>query len=75
VTNVNGSLLSSITVTSANLSLAPGASQQFTAIGNYADNTTQDLTNQVTWTSSDTSKATITDTGLATGVAKGTTTI
>ncbi|OGW34012.1 MAG: hypothetical protein A2X58_03015 [Nitrospirae bacterium GWC2_56_14] len=48
---------------------------QFSAIGAYEDNTTQDITNQVTWISSDTDKATISNTGLATAVAEGTASI
>ena len=44
--------LVSIAVTPANLSLAPGASGQVTAIGTYSDGTTQDLSAAVTWTSS-----------------------
>src|SRR6202012_1740451 len=52
-----------------------GARQQFTATGNYSDGSHQDLTNSATWTSSQTSVATISSTGLATGVAAGTTVI
>jgi len=48
---------------------------QFTAIAEYSNNTQQDVTNSVAWTSSDTSVATISVIGLATGVAVGTTNI
>lgn len=46
-----------------------GETTQFIAIGNYSGPpTTQDLTNQVTWSSSDPADATINSSGLATAV-------
>jgi hypothetical protein len=75
---VTAAVLVSIAVTPGNLSLAPGFSQQFLAIGTYSDSTTQNLTNQVNWASS-TGAATISNTpgsvGLATGASAGTTAI
>jgi plastocyanin len=67
--------LQSIAVTPANPTIAPGATQQFVAMGTFSDSTTQDLTTKVTWASSATAVATISGTGLATGVADGTSTI
>ena len=71
--------LVSIAVTPPNPSIAQGMHQQFTAIGTFTDNTTQDITTSVQWSSSDTSIATISDTagskGLATGLAAGSTSI
>jgi uncharacterized protein YjdB len=68
--------LSSIAITPQSPgSLAVGAALQFTATGTYSDGSTADLTSQVTWTSSDTSVATISEAGLATGIAAGTTEI
>jgi hypothetical protein len=67
--------LTSIAVTPANPSVQTGATQQFTATGTYSDSTTQNITSQVTWSSSDTAVATINSAGLATGVDTGTTTI
>jgi len=67
--------LSSISVTPAGASVAAGLTLQFTATGSYSDGTTKDLTANVTWASSDMSKATILASGLATGVATGSTTI
>ena len=71
--------LVSIAVTPANPSIAPGSSQQFIATGTLSDNTTQDLTTSVTWSSSDISIATVSNAagtnGRATGVAAGTVTI
>jgi hypothetical protein len=76
---------SSITVTSAtlvSLAIAPlksnmpsGAMKQFTATGTFSDNSTQDLTLLVLWTSSTSSVATIDNTGLVSSVAPGSTTI
>jgi len=76
---VTAATLQSIAVTPTNPSIALGTPQQFTATGTYSDNTTQNLTASVTWDSSDTSKATISNAGgsngKATPVAAGTTTI
>jgi len=71
----NGAILISIAVTPLSPSIATGVNRQFTAIGTYSDNSTQDISNSVTWTSSDTSKASISYAGAATAVAAGTTTI
>lgn len=67
--------LTSITVTPANPSIIVNGQQQFTATGNYSDGSHQNLTSSATWTSSSPSVATINSTGLATGVAAGSTTI
>lgn len=67
--------LTSIAVTPANPSVPKGLTQQFTATGTYTDNSQQNLTNSVTWASSQTAIATINSTGLATTVAQGSTTI
>ncbi len=68
-------VLVSIAVTPVNPSIVVGGRQQFTATGTYSDGSHQDLTNSATWTSSVPSVATIGSTGLATGVAAGSTTI
>jgi hypothetical protein len=67
--------LSSIAVTPANPTIQAGATQQFTATGTYSDSSTQNITSQVTWASGTTTVATINASGLATGVAAGTSTI
>ncbi|MBA3947942.1 MAG: Ig-like domain-containing protein, partial [Herpetosiphonaceae bacterium] len=67
--------LTSITVTPADSSIVVGITQQFTATGNYSDGSTQDFTNSATWTSSDTTVATISSSGLATALNSGSTTI
>lgn len=55
--------------------LAPAATLQLTAIGFFANGTTQDVTNGVVWQSSLPNVATVSTSGLATGVAAGDTTI
>ncbi len=67
--------LQSIAVTPANTNLPAGETEQFTATGTLSDNSTEDLTSQVTWASSDTTWATINSAGLATAVAPGAVTI
>ena len=67
--------LEMIMVTPVNPTLLPGQTEQFMAMGMYSDNSTQDLTNQVTWASANTAVATISAGGLATAVAPGTSTI
>jgi len=75
VTNGSTATLLSIAVTPQSPTIVKGATRQFTATGTYSDNSTQDVTTQVTWTSSDTFKATISSTGLATGIDLGSATI
>ena len=67
-------VLLTITVAPTVVSVPSGETQQFTATGHYSDLSTKDLTDTVTWSSSSTSVATVSNTsgsqGLAT--AKGT---
>jgi hypothetical protein len=76
---VTSAVLVSIAVTPASPSIAKGTNLQFTATGTYSDNSTQNLTTTVTWSSSNTAVATISNAagsnGLATSTAAGTTTI
>jgi hypothetical protein len=67
--------LSSISVTPLNQTILSGTTKQYTATGTYSDSTTQDITGQVTWASSNTGVATINSSGLASAVAAGSTTI
>ena len=53
--------------------LAVGSTQQFTATGTFTDSSTADITDQVMWTNNSTIVATISTTGLATGLGGGTT--
>ena len=86
LSGVNGSFgltitpgLVSISITPAPVTLAAGTTQQFIATGTYSDSSKQNLTTTVTWSSSNTSAATISSAaptmGLAHAVAPGTSTI
>jgi uncharacterized protein YjdB len=72
---VTPAVLVAIVVTPAVGSIAAGQTQQFTATGTYSNLTTQNLSDNVTWSSSSKATATIAQTGLATGVANGVVTI
>jgi trimeric autotransporter adhesin len=65
----------SITISPLNTAIQPANTQKFTATGTFGTGGVGDVTSQATWTSSDSSIATIDSTGLATGVADGTVTI
>lgn len=67
--------LSSISVSHASRSLPAGVTQQFRATGIYSEKTINDLTVQVTWSSSNPSVATVNEKGLVTTIAAGTTKI
>lgn len=72
---VTGPALVSISVTPVAPTISTGASQQFAAMGTYSDGSKQNISSSVTWTSSTASIATITESGLATGISAGSTTI
>jgi 6-phosphogluconolactonase (cycloisomerase 2 family) len=76
---VTPAALLSIAVIPANSSIANGTGQQFAATGTYTDNSTQPLTTSVSWSSSDTTVATVSNAsgsnGLASSVGQGTATI
>ncbi|HXY16172.1 MAG TPA: Ig-like domain-containing protein [Terriglobales bacterium] len=67
--------LVSIAIAPLNASISLGTTQQFTATGTYTNNSTQDLTNSVTWSSDPSGVASITAGGLATATTLGTTDI
>ncbi|CAN7389906.1 beta strand repeat-containing protein [Acidovorax sp. LjRoot194] len=71
--------LVSIAVTPTSPSVPKGLSQQFTAIASYTDGSTQDVTTQVSWSSSNASVASISNApgsnGRATALASGTSSI
>jgi len=58
--------LASISITPTSKSISSGETQQYTAIGILQNGNTVDLTDSVTWTSSNTATATIDSSGLAT---------
>src|SRR5512137_816465 len=76
---VTSAALVSIHVTPVNPNAALGTSTQFTATGIFSDDSAQDLTSQVTWSSSAGSVATVSNAagsrGLATSFEMGSTTI
>jgi uncharacterized protein YjdB len=76
---VQSPALVSIAITPATPTIASGTAIQLHATGTYADSSTLDITNTVTWSSSDSTVATASNTsgsqGLTTGVAPGTVTI
>jgi hypothetical protein len=76
VAAATGPTLSSINIEPASpVSLAMGATRQFTANGTYSDGATADITARVNWASAATGTATIGSTGQATGAAAGITPI
>lgn len=74
---VTAAELVSIEVAPADPSIALGTQQAFSATGTFTDASVQDLTDAVTWSSSDTGVATVSNAGgsqgLATSVSVGTT--
>ena len=76
---VSTAVLVTIAVTPSSPTTPLGVNQSFIAMGTYSDATTQDITTQVTWTSTDTGIATISNAagseGEATPIAVGSTDI
>jgi uncharacterized protein YjdB len=76
---VTAATLTSITITPPNPSIPAGIQQQLTAIGNFSDKTTQDLTTQVSWSQDDATIAQVSNItgtqGLVTGLSVGSTPI
>ncbi|WP_198152144.1 beta strand repeat-containing protein [Granulicella tundricola] len=72
---IGNATVTSITITPANPSLAAGTSQQLTATATYSDGSTQDLTNAVTWSSSDPGAVSVNTTGNITAAQPGTATV
>jgi uncharacterized repeat protein (TIGR01451 family) len=73
ITTGGSATVQSVVVAPANTTIAAGSAQQFTATGTFSDGTIEDVTDTATWSSSNTSVATISNAagsqGLATGVA------
>jgi hypothetical protein len=67
--------LTSITLTPPNPSVSLGAFQQLVATGQYSDGSTQNLTSSSAWSSSVTSVATVSASGLVSTAGAGTATI
>ena len=71
---INAATLSSISV-SGGASLAAGLGEQLSAMGTYTDSSTQAITSQVSWQSSDSTIATVSSSGMLTSLKAGTVTI
>ena len=67
--------LSTVSVGPVAQTIVTGATLQFTATGTYSNSSTQDVSSQATWTSSNTAVATIGSSGLVTPVGPGSTAI
>src|SRR6185312_14622784 len=72
---VSDATLQSIEVSGPEVALSLGTTEQLTATGTFSDGSTQDLTNDVTWTSSTATVADVDSSGLVTADASGSTTI
>jgi type II secretory pathway component GspD/PulD (secretin) len=73
---VTNAVLQSIAISPAAASIAPRGALQFSALGTFNDGTTQDISSDVNWASSNTAVATIgAQSGLALGQGVGTTQI
>ena len=70
-TTVSPATLVSIAITPNSPSIASGTTQQFTATGTFSDGSTQDVSSQTVWSSSNPSVLTIDATGYATSDSTG----
>ena len=70
-----GNTITSLAVAPASATVQPGVTQQYTATATYGNNTTADVTSQVTWSTTPTNVATISSGGLLTAAALGTATV
>jgi trimeric autotransporter adhesin len=67
--------LTSLQVSPGSASVAPGSGQQFNATENFSDGSSHDVTNSVQWSSSNSSVASVSASGMATAVSSGVVTI
>jgi uncharacterized protein YjdB len=72
---VTNATIVSMSVSPTGRTIAPGTELAFTATGTFSDSSTQVLTTEATWTSSNTAVATVGAGGVATAVGPGTTNI
>jgi len=72
---VSSASLQAVSVSPTNPTISVGGTVQFTLTGHYSDGTTLNLTTSATWSSSNSSDAAISNTGLATGLQAGSATI
>jgi len=72
---VSGATLVSMAVSPSSALIAPGSGQHFTATGTFSDGSKQSITQSVTWSSSDSTIATMNSAGVALGQSAGAVTI
>ena len=72
---VSNQTVSSVTVSPSSLSLIVGQTQQLTATAFYSNNSSGNVTNSASWSSSATGVATVNNAGVVTAVGSGTATI
>jgi uncharacterized protein YjdB len=75
VTGAAGRTVTTIAITPDAPSLTAGNTQQLTAIATFSDQSTDDVTDQVTWSTDTAATATVDAAGVVTAVAAGTATI
>jgi YVTN family beta-propeller protein len=68
-------VLTGVSVAPPGASVAAGSTAQLTATGSYSDGSSTDVSSSATWSSSQPAVATVSASGLVTGVKPGTTTI
>ena len=68
---VTAATLATILITPSQAAIAAGTNQPYLATGVFSDNSTKDLTEQVVWTTSDATKATISNIDGSRGSAEG----
>ena len=73
VTGIGTVTLTSISVTPSGASVAVGTTQQFTATATYSNASTANVNSTATWTAATPAVATVSSSGLATGVTSGST--
>ncbi|WP_421252410.1 Ig-like domain-containing protein [Aeromonas sp. 600724] len=72
---VSNAVITSLTVTPANVSVAKGQQKPLRVMATYSNNTSSDVTDSATWVSADATVATVTSNGLLTGTSPGSTTV
>jgi subtilisin family serine protease len=72
---VTSATATSLRVSPAATNLEHGSVTRFTALAEFSDGTTRDVTSSVTWTSSNARVAFVTPTGVATSTRSGMTTV
>ncbi len=71
IITVTSAELQEITVTPVEASVAEGVAKKLTAAGRFTDGGTADISEQVSWVSSDTSVASVTQGGIVKGLSEG----